>query len=465
MKTPIRITPRALLVSSALFVAYVVAAKLGLRVAFAFPNATPVWPATGLALAAFLFLGPRFFPVIFLGAFLVNLTTAGTVSTSLGIAAGNTLEGLLGAWLVERFAGGRGFIGNPELIFRFAVLAAGISTMVSATLGAVSLQLGGMVPPGEFGAIWTTWWLGDASGDLLVAPFIVGWATTPITRPTARRALEATALFGGLFVTGLFLFNVVQPLSYVGVSLKFLCIPFLTWAAVRFGPREAATAVLMLGIIAIWGTLLGTQAFGRGATNTTLLLLQTYMAVAAVMTLILAAAVKERHEAQERLRALAISDPLTGLANYRQLIAVLELEIERALRHGRPLSVLFLDVDGLKQINDKHGHLVGSRALCRVAETLTASARAVDTAARYGGDEFALLLPETDEDTAWLIGRRLQERLSLSSEPPPVGVSLGVAVHPRDGTSANDLLGAADRRLYEGRSRVRESDPRIAKRQ
>lgn len=455
MTTTYRRTLRALLAGSVLFAVYFVAGKLGLQVAFAFPSATPVWPATGLALVAFLLLGPRVWPAIFLGAFLVNLTTAGTAFTSLGIAAGNTLEGLLGAWLMTRYAGGRDLLDTPERIFRFTLLAALFSTMVSATIGTLTLQLGGLVPPSELGSIWTTWWLGDASGDLLVAPFLLAWATTPLTLPTPRRALEGVALFGGLIVVGLILFGVITPVSYVGASLKFLSIPFLTWAAVRFGPREASTATLLLGMLAVWGTLQGTHAFGRPATNTTLLLLQAYMAVAAVMTLMLTAAVKERRSAEERLRALSISDPLTGIANYRHLIAALDIEIERAMRHGRPFSVLFLDVDGLKQINDRHGHLVGSRALCRVADTLRASARVVDTPARYGGDEFALLLPETAEAEAWQVGRRLQERLARDPEEPSVQVSLGVAVHPRDGTTAHSLIGAADKRLYEGRSELR----------
>src|SRR6478736_8045526 len=152
MSTHFRRAFRALLAGSALLAVYFIAGKLGLQVAFAFPSATPVWPATGLALVAFLLLGPRIWPVIFIGAFLVNLTTAGTVLTSIGIATGNTLEGLLGAWLVGRYAGGRDCLVSPERIFRFTLLAAVLSTMVSATLGALTLQLGGMVPPGEHGS-------------------------------------------------------------------------------------------------------------------------------------------------------------------------------------------------------------------------------------------------------------------------------------------------------------------------
>lgn len=437
-----------------LLLTYVVAGKLGLQLAFAFPSATPVWPATGLAFVALLRFGLGLWPAVFVGAFLVNITTAGTVLTSLGIAGGNMLEAVLGAWLVTRYAGGVDFVRSPERIFSFTLLAAMGSTMVSATIGTATLFAAGMVPPGQWGPIWLTWWLGDASGDLLIAPALLLWVRTPLTLPTPRRALEGIALFGGLIVVGLILFGVVAPLSYLGASLKFLTIPFLTWAAVRFGPREAATAILLLGAIAIWGTL-GANGFGRSATNTTLLLLQAYMAVATVMTLMLAGAVAERRAAEERLTALSITDPLTGIANYRHLITSLAGEIERSERTGRPFAILFMDVDGLKAINDRYGHLAGSHALCEVAEVLRASARVVDTAARYGGDEFALLLPETTEEEANQVAKRLAERLAARGGTPPVTLSIGVAVHPRDGRTADALIGSADRQLYQVRSRER----------
>jgi len=179
------------------------------------------------------------------------------------------------------------------------------------------------------------------------------------------------------------------------------------------------------------------------------------MGVTSVMTLALAALVAERSQVEERLRQLAVSDPLTGLANYRQLTYAIDAEIKRYQRTERPFAVVLLDMDGLKKINDSHGHLVGSLALCRVAETLFGSCRAMDTAARFGGDEFAVVLPETDDAAAWHVARRISERVARDGEKPPLSVSVGVAVYPRDGGSLDTLLSAADRSLYDSKARRR----------
>jgi diguanylate cyclase (GGDEF)-like protein len=154
----------------------------------------------------------------------------------------------------------------------------------------------------------------------------------------------------------------------------------------------------------------------------------------------------------EKVRQLAISDSLTGLANYRRFMESLENEILRSGRSGRPFALILLDLDELKKINDRFGHLAGSRALCRVAEILRAHCRAMDTAARYGGDEFALLLPETDLLAAQEVANRIRERVAIDKEQPPLSISVGVAVCPRDGVSAEGLIAAADRELYRAKT-------------
>lgn len=149
-----------------------------------------------------------------------------------------------------------------------------------------------------------------------------------------------------------------------------------------------------------------------------------------------------------QVRRLAISDSLTGLANYRHLVDVLQSELERSGRTDRPFSVLLMDLDGLKKINDHYGHLIGSRALSRVATILRLNSRSIDTAARYGGDEFALVLPETNLAAARQVVDRIHNCLEEDEEVPRISISIGVATFPKSGVTVQQLLEFADRALY-----------------
>ena len=165
-------------------------------------------------------------------------------------------------------------------------------------------------------------------------------------------------------------------------------------------------------------------------------------------TVALGGALLENARLFEQVRHLAVSDPLTGLANYRRLLDVLENETERSDRTGRPFSVLLLDLDGLKNINDSYGHLVGSRAICRLAEALRIHCRAIDTAARYGGDEFALVLPESQDEEARLVANRIREVMANDDEPPRLSASIGIAIYRGGGERIETLLSEADKDLY-----------------
>jgi len=439
---------RDLAVLAVLAGVYFVAGKLGLKLASVHASATAVWPCTGIALASLLAFGYRVWPAILAGAFLVNLTTAGSVATSIGIAVGNTLEGVVGCYLVSRFAGGQHAFERAQDILKFGLLAGMVSTTVSATFGITSLALGGFTDWAMYGAIWCTWWLGDAVGAILVTPFLLLWRENPRLNWTREQIIELALLFLGLFFTGWVVFGGHFHSALKNYPLEYLCIPFLIWAAFRYGRRKAATAILVLSAMATWGTLHGFGPFSRESQNTSLLLLQAFMGITALTTLALAAEATEHKHADEHVRQLAVTDPLTGLANYRRLVDALDSEIKRYGRIGRSFAVLLLDLDGLKKINDAHGHLVGSRALGRVADTLRIHCREIDTAARYGGDEFVLVLPETDSESARRVGQRISERLRNDGEEPPISVSTGTAIFPRDGRTIDELLGAADRALY-----------------
>jgi diguanylate cyclase (GGDEF)-like protein/PAS domain S-box-containing protein len=158
--------------------------------------------------------------------------------------------------------------------------------------------------------------------------------------------------------------------------------------------------------------------------------------------------VTKQRELEDHLRRMAASDPLTGLANYRHLIDALDMEIRRSNRTGREFALLLFDMDGLKQLNDSYGHLTGSQALCRTADALTLFCRDIDTAARFGGDEFALLLPETGMEAAHSVARRVSASIAEDGNGPSISVSVGVSVYPRDGETVELLVSAADSAMY-----------------
>jgi PAS domain S-box-containing protein len=283
-------------------VLYFLAGKLGLAFAIVHTNATAVWPPAGIALAAILLLGRDVWPAIFAGAFLVNYSTAGSIVSSLGIATGNTLEALVGAFLVERFANGAAAFDRAQDIFKF-VVAALLSTMMDATLSVSTLALTGHARWAEFGPIWLTWWLGDAAGDLVVAPFLLlaVRGKAPGAIGARDRPLEALLLGGVSVGLALAVFRdiITNPAHY---HLTFLCLPPLLWSAFRFGARETSALILLIGGIAVGGTSAGLGAFAVASPNAALLLLQLFLGTMAATSLSIAALIWESRGVERALR-------------------------------------------------------------------------------------------------------------------------------------------------------------------
>ena len=296
---------------------YFGAGKLGLSLASVHASATAVWPPTGIALAAFIVLGSRALPAILLGAFLVNVTTEGSVLTSIGIATGNTLEGLLGASLVARFANGPRVFDRARDIFKLVLLAGLLSTTLSATIGVTSLALGGYARWTDYRAIWFTWWMGDAAGVLVFAPVLLLWSVDRALRWTRKRAIEGALLLLGVLLTGVVVFDGRSPLAAARIPAAFLCMPILVWAAFRFGQRETSTCIVLLSAFAIRGTLQGVGPFALQTQHDALLLLQAFLAAVAMTTIPLAAVVaqlKRSDEVHARLAAIVESsnDAIVG---------------------------------------------------------------------------------------------------------------------------------------------------------
>jgi PAS domain S-box-containing protein len=287
---------RKLIAILALAGVYFCAGKLGLSWAHVHVSVSAVWPPSGLALAALLLWGWRLWPGVFLGAFLLNITTQGTVATTLGIAAGNTLEALAAAWAIDRFANGAKAFERARNILKFVLLGPILSTVVSATFGVTSLSLAGFAQWNRYGAIWLTWWLGDAVGDLIFTPLVVIWVTLPHPQWKPKRVAEAAGLLISLTAIGYLIF-----LRGIPSSPDYVVMLPLLWAAFRFGQRGAVTSALIMSGIALAGTLYGVGPYGYADPNESLLRLQSFMGTVAIAALVLAAASSEGRRAEQRL--------------------------------------------------------------------------------------------------------------------------------------------------------------------
>lgn len=353
----------------ALALIYIIAGKLALKLAFVNASASPVWPPAGIALAALLVLGFRVWPGIFVGAFAVNFWTTLNILSSVGIACGNTLEAMCGAWLVNQFANGTRVFDRPQDVFKFG-LAALVSTMLSPTIGVSSLAITGFAQWSNFSTIWSTWWLGDVSGDLILTPLLVLWSV-PVTQRkwNQKEAIEVSVLLLLLVVLGEIVFGGWFPISARNYPLSFLCGPIVIWTAFRFTPRETATGIFILSAIAIWGTLHGFGPFVMRTENQSLLMLQAWTAALTITAMAIAAAIAERNRAQvaieqqkdeveaanrtkDNFLAMLSHELRTPLTPVMAAIDTLEAESPRSLETKNSIAMIRRNVELESQLID-----------------------------------------------------------------------------------------------------------------
>ena len=270
---------------------YYAAAKLGLSMAFVAPQVTAVWPPSGIAVAALILFGPRLWPGVMLGAFFANVTASEPVWTAVAISAGNTLEGLIAAVILKRYLNFDHLLERRRDVLALTFIAALLSTLAAATIGAASLCASGVQSWERFSAIWSVWWIGDAIGVILVTPLALTWSRRN-WRFVRVRAFEGMGLAILLLVLTYSMF-LSERIAYLKHS-EYAVFPVIIWAAVRFGPLGVAAASGGIGAIAVVATLQGTGPFAGGSGNDSLVLLQLFMGVVAVTGLLLAAAMRER---------------------------------------------------------------------------------------------------------------------------------------------------------------------------
>jgi len=290
----------------AIGVIYFALAKGGLALASIHPSATPIWPPTGVALAAVLLWGYRTWPAIFTAAVIANATTAGSVATAIAIATGNSLEAVVGAYLINRCSRGCNTFSTPDSVAKFALICVVIATPISASIGLTSLATAGYIERTNFANAWVTWWLGDVTGALVVAPVIVLWASSHYHAFNRNEFLETVGVLATAAAVGLIAFSPLIEQTPSRDPLGFLAILPMLWAALRRGPRDTATVALVLAGITIWGTLTGGGPFTTADLNASFLLVLMFLISITVPSLLLSADVEVRKKAEESLRRAQI---------------------------------------------------------------------------------------------------------------------------------------------------------------
>ena len=276
---------------------YFATAKWGLSLSPVSGFATFVWPPTGIALATLIIFGRKYWPGIFLGAFLVNTTAGAAPLVALGMAIGNTLEAVSAAYVLNLF----GFRKDLDRIRDFTLLigfAALVSTLIGATIGSTSLLFGGKVTSSTYGSTWMAWWVGDMLGDIVIAPFLLLLTVRPHFTVTTKRASEAAALYISFIVTSLFIFG-ENPNNVIGLEgFPYLLFPFLIWATLRFNVRTITILILILSGFSVWAAKYGHGPFIGQSLHDSLFASQLYLGITSATFLAFSAVVSERKRAQ-----------------------------------------------------------------------------------------------------------------------------------------------------------------------
>lgn len=478
-------------------IAYAIGVRLSHEFATLPGTVASVWFPSGMTLALVYLLGDRVILGIIcgstyaltLGLLKINppLPVFNILLILIACACGNVLQPLIATHVIKRFAQHKNIFNHVNTVVLY-IAAAVFSPMISATLGITSLCITGVIKWDGYGISWMTWWLGSALPHLIFTPTILLWKKTAYQHVQHR--LTETILV-------ILIFLCVSWIAFIRTyPLAYLSLPILIWTVFRYGSFFASLLVSIVSLIAILSTSQGHGLYIKDSPNESLLLLQSFMAVFALTSLILSAVIDERTEARfllmqsiENLESQVIErtaklqqsetslkqanleleklvniDGLTQIANRRCFDDRLRIEWQRLSREGQPISLLLLDIDYFKLYNDCYGHQVGDDCLQEIAQALEkALYRPADLVARYGGEEFAAILPNTEINGAIIVAEEIRSAIANLDIPHQnsdisdiVTVSVGVtSLLPCPQQKPSTLIQQADIALYSAKQQGR----------
>ena len=372
--------------------------------------------------------------------------------------AGSLIAFTFAANAMVRF---RGTHDRISLILAFGFVLAGLIEAGTS----MTVYRGMLVTTSATGNHISLGWLAGRTllAIILVAALVVE-ERIPVSREPGKEIAGATLIVGFVaYLTSVFYFMLphapkIHPNAVVPREWDLIPAGIFAFATVGYGLRlRRANAYLDRALfIAAALNAISHVTMSQSERNLDAPSMAAQLCVIFSYVIVLGGTLLDNANLFDQVSHLAASDSLTGLANHRHLLETLETEIQRSRRTGRSFAVLLFDLNSLKKINDRYGHLTGSRAIKRMGNALRTNCRTIDTAARYGGDEFALVLPESGKHEAKHAAARICDHLSRDRQEPMISASIGQAVYPTDGTTIEELLGAADRGLYKMKGRVKK---------
>jgi len=411
--TPIPVTKKSLTLNLSVALLYITSGLLGQMFAIPPGNITPIGLPSGLMFALALKHGPRIWPGVFFGAFFGNIWayfSLDNITVSINAICAATLNGfgdvcaVVGMVLVlcKILKNTSPFIS----LFNFAVFVAiggVLGAFISAVVGVTGLVLFGFIEATDYLVALTNWWIGDAVGVLLLAPFLHSF----ISNKNPKVRFYAFYLLFSLFVFSVLSAEVFEFVSLNANLFKMLIVatPLAFAAMVSSGQQVVYSVQLVVVSIAVVATYQGLGPFATYHIVSPLVELQTFIAVFSLMVFSLALIVEQKRlmlikltEQKKELETLYTHDKLTGLYNRYRIEEHLKAELERFKRNKTGFSVLILDIDNFKSVNDNFGHLEGDRILIELSELLNTHTRSIDLVGRWGGEEFIIFTEECEKN-------------------------------------------------------------------